>query len=108
MPHDLVVVLHLHHPVALPEDVPHSAAPLILPRRIQRRLNRPVQVGRPVAYFRVGDSTWIWSAGIPMFFGSRVWHSSTMVSTADCPSFRRIKKKSRSFLTFRRSGSSPG
>ena len=26
----------------------------------------------PTPPFRVGDSTWIWSAGMPIFFGSRV------------------------------------
>ena len=48
----------------------------------------------PQGPFRVGVSTWIWSAGMCILSGRRVRHSSSTVDTARWASRRQRKKKS--------------
>ena len=60
----------------------------------------------PPSYFRVGESTWIWWEGIPIFSGSRRLTSSTTVSSARAGSGRRRKNTSCP-LSFFSSGATP-
>ena len=59
----------------------------------------------PHTPLRVGDSTWICSAGMPMLLGSRCRHSSTTVCTSRSGARRHRKKKS--FWVFFSSGGRP-
>ena len=59
----------------------------------------------PVSPLRVGVSTWICPAGMPIFSGRRVRHRSTTVCTSRSGDRRHRKKKS--FCLFFRSGDRP-